>query len=83
MWGPENENADEMLEHVAVGVAVCIGSASMSEYYRHPDLVWLPITDIEPLRIALARSPDAATPLVGNFVRVVRELVPARPGGHS
>jgi DNA-binding transcriptional LysR family regulator len=74
-WGPENENADEMIEHVVAGAAVCIGSASMAEYYRHPDLVWLPITDVEPLRIALAWSPDAVTPLVGAFVRVVRELV--------
>ena len=73
VWGPENENADEMLDHVAAGRAVCIGSASMAEYYRHPDLAWRPIRDIEPLRIALAWAPDAA-PLVDAFVRVVRDL---------
>lgn len=47
----------------------------MVEYYRHPDLVWRPITDIEPLRIALAWVPDAGNPLIGSFVRTVRELV--------
>lgn len=80
-WGPENENADEMIEHVVAGAAVCIGPASMAEYYRLPDLVWLPITDVEPLRIALAWAPDAVTPLVGAFVRVVRELVHPDPRG--
>ncbi len=74
VWGPENDNADEMLEHVAAGTAVCIGPASMAEYYRHPDLVWLPITDVEPLRVALAWPRDTVNPLVASFVRVVREL---------
>lgn len=74
LWGPENDNADEMLEHVAAGRAVCIGAASMAEYYRHPELVWIPITDIEPLRIALAWPLDAHSPLVGNFVQIVQEL---------
>jgi DNA-binding transcriptional LysR family regulator len=77
VWGPENENADEMLEHVAAGSAVCIGSASMAEFYRHPDLVWLPITDVEPLRIALAWPREEVNPLAGQFVRVVRDLVHA------
>jgi DNA-binding transcriptional LysR family regulator len=77
VWGPENDNADEMLEHVAAGTAVCIGSASMAEYYRHPDLVWLPITDVEPLRIVLAWPRAPVNPLAGEFVRVVRDLVHA------
>ena len=77
VWGPENDNADEMLEHVATGTAVCIGSASIAEYYRHPDLVWLPITDVEPLRIVLAWPRAPVNPLAGEFVRVVRDLVHA------
>ena len=75
VWGPENDNADEMLELVAAGTAVCFGPASMAEYYRHPGLVWLPITDVEPLRIVLAWSREPVNPLAGEFVRVVRELV--------
>jgi DNA-binding transcriptional LysR family regulator len=82
VWGPENENADEMLEHVAAGTAVCIGSASMAEFYRHPDLVWLPISDIEPLRIVLAWPREEVNPLAGQFVRVVRDLVHAGGRGH-
>ncbi|WP_459708602.1 LysR family transcriptional regulator [Actinophytocola sp. KF-1] len=77
VWGPENDNADEMLEHVAAGTAVCVGSASIAEYYRHPGLVWLPITDVEPLRIVLAWPRAPVNPLAGEFVRVVRGLVHA------
>ncbi|MEO3789558.1 LysR family transcriptional regulator [Nonomuraea sp. B10E15] len=75
VWGPKNDNVDEMLEHVAAGAAVCIGARSMAEYYAHPELTWLPITDVEPLRIALAWPPGTVNPLVGEFVRVVREIV--------
>lgn len=82
VWGPENDNADEMLEHVAAGTAVCIGAASMAEYYRHPGLVWLPITDVDPLRIALAWPRESVHPLLGAFVRVVRELVHAGARGN-
>ncbi|MEU8356286.1 LysR family transcriptional regulator [Nonomuraea sp. NPDC048882] len=74
VWGPKNDNVDEMLEHVATGAAVCIGVRSMAEYYAHPELKWLPITDIEPLRIALAWPPGTINPLVGEFVRIVREV---------
>lgn len=74
---PENDNADEMLELVAAGTAVCFGPTSMAEYHRHPGLVWLPITDVEPLRIVLAWSHESVNPLAGEFVRVVRDLVHA------
>jgi DNA-binding transcriptional LysR family regulator len=53
-WGPENDNIDEMLEHIATGSAIGIGSESMTSYYTHPGLAWRRITDIPPLRIALA-----------------------------
>ncbi|MFE9747440.1 LysR family transcriptional regulator [Saccharothrix saharensis] len=70
VWGPENDNADEMLEHVASGAAVCFGPESMAEYYAHPDLAWRPVTDIEPLRIAVAWVPETASPVVREFVEV-------------
>jgi DNA-binding transcriptional LysR family regulator len=72
-WGPENDNVEEMLELVATTDAVCISPESMAKYYAHPDLVWRPIVDIEPLRIALAWPRDSTNPLVGAFVRIVRE----------
>ncbi|MFD6066461.1 LysR family transcriptional regulator [Amycolatopsis lurida] len=71
-WGPENGNVEEMLELVATTDAVCISPESMARFYAHPDLVWRPIVDIEPLRIALAWPKESTGPLVGAFVRAVR-----------
>jgi len=73
-WGPENENVEEMLEQVADGSAYCIVPASMTEFYARPDVVWVPIVDIDPLRIALAWRERDATPLVAAFAGIVREL---------
>ncbi len=77
IWGPENENVEEMLEQVAEGAAICITPRSMATHYARPDLAWVPIADIEPLRIALCwrRGDDSA--LVSSFARVTRDLAAA------
>ena len=74
VWGPENDNVDEMLEHVASGAAVCFGPESMAEYYAHPDLAWRPVTDIEPLRIAIGWVPETVNPVVRAFVEATVTL---------
>jgi DNA-binding transcriptional LysR family regulator len=73
-WGPENDNVEEMLEQVADGSAYCIVPRSMTEYYARPDLAWIPLTDADPLRIALAWRERDRSPLVAAFAAVVREL---------
>jgi DNA-binding transcriptional LysR family regulator len=73
-WGPENDNVEEMLEQVAEGTAYCIVPRSLTEFYNRPDLVWRPITDIDPLRVALAWMSSNRSPLVEAFADVVREL---------
>lgn len=73
-WGPTNDNVEEMLEQVAEGIAICIAPSSMARYYARPDLAWVPITDVEPLRVALAWPEAARTPVVDRFAEVVREL---------
>ena len=73
-WGPENDNVEEMLEQVADGSAYCIVPASMTQYYARPDLAWVEISDIDPLRIALAWRERDASPLVAAFASVVGEL---------
>ena len=73
-WGPENENVEEMLEQVADGSAYCIVPASMTAFYGRPDLCWVPITDVDPLRIALAWRERDASPLIAAFAAIVREL---------
>jgi DNA-binding transcriptional LysR family regulator len=73
-WGPENENVEEMLEQVADGSAYCIVPASMTEFYARPDLVWVPLSDVDPLRIALAWRERDASPLIAAFRGIVREV---------
>jgi DNA-binding transcriptional LysR family regulator len=73
-WGPENDNVEEMLEQVADGSAYCIVPASMTEYYARPDLVWVHLDDVDPLRIALAWRERDASPLVAAYAAIVREL---------
>jgi DNA-binding transcriptional LysR family regulator len=77
IWGPENENVEEMLEQVAEGAAICIVPSSLATHYARPDLAWTPIVDIEPLRIAVCRRRGDDSPLVSSFVEVVRELAAA------
>jgi DNA-binding transcriptional LysR family regulator len=74
LWGPQNDNVEEMLEQVAEGAAICFAPQSMAAYYARPDLVWVPLTDAEPLRVALAWRGFDDSPLVRGFVEVVSEL---------
>jgi DNA-binding transcriptional LysR family regulator len=73
-WGPENDNVEEMLEQVADGSAYCIVPTSMTEYYARPDLAWVPLDDVDPLRIALAWRERDGSPLVAAYAAIVREL---------
>ncbi|OPC76512.1 LysR family transcriptional regulator [Embleya scabrispora] len=73
-WGPTNDNVEEMLEQVAQGTAICFAPASMARYYARPDLSWTPLTDVEPLRVALAWPEGTNAPLIQDFAEVVREL---------
>jgi DNA-binding transcriptional LysR family regulator len=73
VWGPTNDNVEEMLEQVAEGRAVCIVPESMATYYGRPDLRWVPIADIEPLQVALGWM-IPPPPLVAEFAAAVRDL---------
>ncbi|GGL18195.1 LysR family transcriptional regulator [Sphaerisporangium melleum] len=73
-WGPTNDNVEEMLEQVAGGAAICFAPAGMARYYTRPDLAWVPLSDVEPLRVALAWVDGAETPLVRRFAALVRDL---------
>lgn len=46
----------------------------MARYYARPDLSWVPLTDVEPLRVVLAWADGMDSSLVRGFARVVREL---------
>lgn len=74
VWGPENDNVEEMLEHAATTGAICMGPASMAAYYTHPDLVWRPITDLDPLQIVVAWPQSPVNPLASAYVQTVQVL---------
>jgi DNA-binding transcriptional LysR family regulator len=74
VWGPENDNVEEMLETVATGAAICMAPASMADFYGRPDLVWRPLTGAEPLRVAVAWPAGSTSRLVGDFLAIVQDL---------
>ncbi|RRR99785.1 LysR family transcriptional regulator [Glycomyces terrestris] len=73
VWGPKNDNVEEMLDQVAAGAAVCFAPASTAAYYARPGLAWVPLADAEPLRVVLAWRPGH--PLAEDFAAVVRTLL--------
>ena len=54
VWGPVVLNVEEMLEVVASGKAMCITGASVGDFYRRPDVSFVPIRDLSPSEIAVA-----------------------------
>ncbi len=73
IWGPENDNVEEMLEQVAQGAGISICPRSMATRYARPDLAWVPIVDIDPLEIALGRRRGDGSALVEAFYEIARE----------
>lgn len=76
LWGPENDNPEELLEHVAAGVAGATLPASMASFYARPDVAWVPIHDIEPLRVLIGCPATAPNPLAVRFLDTVHSLLP-------
>ncbi|MEU6591962.1 LysR family transcriptional regulator [Streptomyces sp. NPDC046881] len=74
-WGPTNNNVEEMLEQVASGEAICFAPAGMARYYARPDLAWVPLLGVEPMRVAMAWVRGAETDLIQGFADTVRDLV--------
>lgn len=71
-YGPTVHTMDELLEVVAAGEAIAITGSSVVDSYRHPEVVFLPVADIEPCLISLCTQIDDQTPLVAALRRAVR-----------
>lgn len=69
--GPEVDNIEEKLEHVAAarGISFLPVSAAAALSLQ-PDVVVIPVTDIPPTRVCLAWNVDAETDLVRTFVEL-------------
>jgi len=72
------DDVDELLDCVAAGVAVCVAPVSVAARCPRPTVIWLPLRDAEPLRVALAWRSGRRNPLLPAFAAVVRELVRSR-----
>jgi DNA-binding transcriptional LysR family regulator len=76
----EPADIDELLDCVAAGGALCGVPESVAARHARPTVVWRPLRDGEPLRVALAWRADQRSPLVPAFAGVVRELARTADG---
>lgn len=74
---PLVSNADESLAVVLSGQALVIAIATVMTYYRDSSLTLVPITDIPPAVIGLARRRGSRHPGIGRFSEVACETAGA------
>lgn len=70
----ENGNVEELLERVAATGALCLAPASVASSHPRPELTWRRVTDLDPLRIAIAWPRTTANPLAAAFVQLACAL---------
>ena len=74
--GPTADSVDGLFELVAAGAGVNIAGQSASRQYRRDELVFIPITDIEPATIVLCSLTDSPNPMVATFRETAQALSP-------
>ncbi|MCX5446399.1 LysR family transcriptional regulator [Streptomyces nigrescens] len=75
-YGPSVRTMDEMLEAIAAGQAVVITGSFVADGYRHPEVAFVPITDVEPCPISLCTRAADTSPLVVALRTAARVLHP-------
>ncbi|MER5645280.1 LysR family transcriptional regulator [Streptosporangium sp. NPDC002524] len=69
-------NLEDIFVHTAMGDAVSLFPVHVSWYYSRPDIVYLPVRDMEALPYGLVWLGEAENDLIRAFARVVRDLGP-------
>ncbi len=64
VYGPSVRTIDELLEVVATGVAISITSKFVQDTHRHPDVVFVPVRDVEPASLCLCTRAEDSSPLI-------------------
>lgn len=82
-WGPPSDNMEELLEWVASGAGVCVMPQSAGQFYQRSDLVWIPLTAVAPLRVALGWPVDNHHGLAREFASLASALAAHPPGGRG
>lgn len=73
-YGPSVRTMDELLEVVATEQAIAITGEFVAESYRSPEVVFVPIIDIEPCPLSLCTRAADTSPLVAELRRAVFAL---------
>ena len=69
--GPEVDNLEEKLQHVAAGRAISFVPASVAAAVEQPGITYVPVTDIPPIKICLAWKAGRNSPLIQSFTNAV------------
>ncbi|MEU0493982.1 LysR substrate-binding domain-containing protein [Mycobacterium sp. NPDC006124] len=69
---PAARSMEEKLEWVASGRGFSVLPKSVVDYYRRPDIAALALRDVAPNEVRLAWLDDQGTPILDDFVDVVR-----------
>lgn len=72
---PAARSVEEKLEWVAGGRGFSVLPQSVAEYYRRPDIAALSLRDVGPNEVRLAWLNDRSTPILEDFVELVRAQV--------
>ena len=63
---------DETLEHVAAGRGISFLARSATVFYSHPEVSYVPVTDLAPDQVCLAVAESRVSPLVDDFLAAAR-----------
>ncbi|MFI7288727.1 LysR family transcriptional regulator [Streptomyces anulatus] len=58
---------DETLEHVAAGRGISFLARSATVFYSHPDITYVPVSDLAPDQVCLAVPASRISPVVDDF----------------
>jgi DNA-binding transcriptional LysR family regulator len=76
---------DETLEHVAAGRGISFLARSATVFYSHPDVVYVPVTDLASDQVCLAVAASRTSPVVNDFLTAAQETaeITAECGNHE
>ncbi len=73
-YGPSVHTMDALLEAVASRQAIAITGEFVAASYRHPDVSFVPIVDVEPAQLALCSRTADPSPLVAALRRATEAV---------
>lgn len=66
--GAVTDQPDEWLSAIANGYGVALAPESSARFYARPGVTYRPVTGVAPTRVGVAWLPEAANPVVADFV---------------